>query len=76
MGVIVIFNRGVSIRLWRPEGGGLKLAESEGLRQKTVENLRLGILRSQILIELTRKVNRGFAIRILDGSDRVASAIC
>jgi len=23
-----------------------------------------------------RKVNRGFAIRILDGSDRVASAIC
>jgi hypothetical protein len=76
MGVVVISNRGVSIRFWRVKSGGSKLEETEHLERKSVENLRLGIFRSLILIGLTWKVNRGFAIRILDGSDRVASANC
>jgi hypothetical protein len=51
------------------------MEEPEDLEWKTAKYLRLEIFSSQILMAFTRKVNRGFAIRNLDGSDRVASAI-
>ena len=98
MGLIVIFNRGVSIRSavasdpslaqsllrackWRLTSnfGQEKCGASRTLRasgQEIVENLRLEIFSLEILIGFTREVNRGFAIRNLDGSGRLAPASC
>jgi hypothetical protein len=75
IGLIVISNRGVTIRFWKLIARGSKLKKSDNSARKIVENLRLEIFSLQILMAFTHKVNRGFAIRNLNGSDRGASAI-